>query len=470
MSLLALHGVSYRHHSSSIDLFNQLDLTVAAGECHCILGVTGAGKSTLLQLIAMPNDVDFDGQIIHHPNLRLGLVMQDPNIQLIRESIGAEVAFGLENLAYSVNEMFSLVEHALAIVGLGLPLDTLVSHLSLGQKYRLMLAAQLVLNPNLLLLDEPWAQLDNSGVSELNLVLQRLVDSGVSVIMTEHHADAFAEVIQTYWLLAQGQLTLVEANSINAVSASSILKGQCCESNLDFSVPNTNSAANTQSLITDEVCATENRLSIFPLKVQFENQTPVVEIRKTLHLNAGDIVGLFGENGSGKSSLLNQIAGIDDSNQADILLFGKPAKFGRFNKDLGLLMQRPSRQLFEVTVRQELEFSLKRFHLPLSRVNEILEQLEISHLATQSPHKLSYGQQHLVALASVLCVKPKVLLLDDPFAGLDEQYFTNIISMLTAFSRHGGTIIITSHRPILEAQLTQYWQIENGQLTTKALL
>ncbi|ARD22834.1 ATP-binding cassette domain-containing protein [Shewanella japonica] len=463
MTLLALHEVSFRHQSSSVALFKQLNFTVIAGECHCICGETGAGKSSLLQLMAMPSEFDFKGEILHSDGLRLGLVMQDPHIQLIRETVGAEVAFGLENLAFPAPEMLQLVLQALQQVGLDLPLDTQVSNLSLGQKYRLMLAAQLVLRPNVIFIDEPWAQLDDAGVVELNEALKQLVDSGVSVVMTEHHSAAFSQVINTHWLLKNGVL--------NKQDKAPIQKAETCPLTHLANKPQLRENTELWRLNMPAVQAitvsvqTDIRLAISPLTVQFTDKPPLIELSQELQLYAGEMVGLFGENGCGKTSLLNQIVGIDDKNQHAILMLGKPVKLGTFGQDLGFLMQRPSRQLFEVSVQQEVEFSLKRFGLPVSRASEILTQLNISHLAAQSPHKLSYGQQHLVALASVLCLKPKVLLLDDPFAGLDSQYFSYVIDALTDFCLQGGAILITSHRPIMKTHLSKVWQIAGGKLT-----
>jgi energy-coupling factor transporter ATP-binding protein EcfA2 len=469
MTLLALHEVGFKHHSSALNLFKQLNFNVSAGECHCICGLTGSGKSTLLQLMAMPSEFNYQGQIEHHRDLRLGLVMQDPNLQLIRETIGAEVAFGLENLACPVVNMLPEVVKALTQVGLALPLDTLVTHLSLGQKYRLMMAAQLVLKPNLLLIDEPWAQLDNQGIQELISVLTRLLSQGISVVMTEHNPADFSSTIDCYWQLEGGELNKQELIYLPSCDLNQNRQLLCRNKRNQVVIePDhdvTRLSANEDQEPLPERDKGENLLTLSPLAIQFNDEDPILFLKQTLHLKAGDIVGLFGDNGCGKTSLLNQIVGIDTHNQAHISLLGKPPKLGLFGAELGFLMQRPSRQLFEVTVRQELEFSLKRFGLPLSRATEMLTQLELTHLSTLSPHKLSYGQQHLIALASVLCVKPKVLLLDDPFAGLDNLFFSRVISCLKQFTQRGGAIIVTSHRPVLLELISKLWRIEGSQLT-----
>jgi len=465
MTLLALHQVELQHQSTS--LFKQLNLQIAAGECHCICGVTGSGKTTLLQLMAMPSQFNYQGQIYHNQELRLGLVMQDPNVQIIRETIGAEIAFGLENLGYPAVNMLNLVEKALAQVGLTLPLDTLISHLSLGQKYRLMVAAQLVFEPNLLFIDEPWAQLDNQGIKELLNVLEYLLSTGVSVVITEHHSAAFSSIINFHWRLDKGAIisstmpTLDDSCdlSIQDISRQAVLTAD------DRRVYDQQKPAAQSVVYQAEIDKSLSLLTLSPLNIQFNDQRPVLQLKETLALMAGDIVGLFGENGCGKTSLFNQIVGVDLANQTRISLLGKAPKLGLYGAEVGFLMQRPSRQLFEMTVRQELEFSLKRFGLPLSNATEVLTQLDLLHLASHSPHKMSYGQQHLIALASVLCIKPKVLLLDDPFAGLDNQYFARVIACLTQFALAGGAVIFSSHRPILLDLVSKSWLIDQQQLT-----
>ncbi|GGP62192.1 ATP-binding cassette domain-containing protein [Shewanella saliphila] len=462
MTLLALHQVELQQ-SDSTYLYQNLNLQINAGECHCISGATGCGKTTLLQLMAMPNQFNYQGKITHSPALIIGLIMQDPHVQLVRETIGAEVAFGLENLSVPALDMLPLVEQALAKVGLALPLNTPVTHLSLGQKYRLMLAAQLVFEPNLMLIDEPWAQLDNQGITELCQVLTDLLEAGVSVVIVEHNTAPFTDMIDFQWQLTSGALFCVthspQASDDNISRHSASL---CLDDKM---------SVNMMQHQNGDVAAQSNcLLSLSDVTIRYANQIATLHISDTVSLHAGDIVGLFGENGCGKTSLFNQIVGVSDEYKGQISLLGKTPKLGLFGANLGFLMQRPSRQLFEMTVLQELEFSLKRFGLPLANATEILTQLNLLPLASDSPHKLSYGQQHLVAFASVLCIKPQILLLDDPFAGLDNHYFPLVINALKHFSENGGAIIFSSHRPILSSLLSKCWLIEQQQLTEHNVL
>lgn len=444
MKLIALEGIHFGYGSHRSEILNDLTLEVNQGECHCISGSTGSGKSSLLHLLAGEQSRPYEGEVYRHPSLLVGLVMQDPNVQILRQSVGAEIAFALENLGIAADLMVEKVQQSLRRVGLYISLDTPVEQLSLGQKYRLMMAAQLVFKPSLLLLDEPWAQLDDSGVRELYAVLQSLLDEGVAIVMVEHNPNAFAGLVNYLWRLEAGKLTLDKTQPLNLVTSN----------NLCPSIKPNSSDANQISLV-----------DIQPHQFRFLEQECLFDCIAPLSLYCSEIVALVGDNGTGKSSLLKSLAGIQANTVSlPITVLGKRPKLGIYGADLGLLMQRPNRQLFEQTVLAELQFSLKRFKLPLSNAEQILCQLGLSHLGQSSPHKLSYGQQHCIALASLVCLKPKVLLLDDPFAGLDALHIEKVVALLQQLKKQGCAILLTSHRQLPFMQIDRYWMIENRQL------
>lgn len=161
-ALVELKQVGLAYSSRQDAVLDGVDLTLRAGECHLITGATGSGKSTLLGIIAGVVSRPITGEL--YTQSVVGMVMQDPQVQILRQTVGAEIAFVLENMAVEPSQMLVRVQHALRAVGLWVSLETPVDSLSLGQKYRLMLAAQLVCEPDVLLLDEPWAQLDDQGL------------------------------------------------------------------------------------------------------------------------------------------------------------------------------------------------------------------------------------------------------------------------------------------------------------------
>ncbi|PKG55174.1 ATP-binding cassette domain-containing protein [Shewanella sp. GutDb-MelDb] len=448
MNLIELKGIHFGYDTHQVAILDDLHLSVNHGECHCISGATGCGKSSLLHLIAGELSRPFEGEMIRHPALMVGLVMQDPNVQVLRQSVGAEIAFALENLGMPSVKMLDKVQQALRRVGLYVSIDTPVDVLSLGQKYRLMLAAQLVFEPNLLLLDEPWTQLDNHGVQELYFVLKNLLSEGVAIVMVEHHAQAFGSLVSHLWQLEQGKLV-----------AGLYLP----------SVPREHKLNAAAAKVTTSENSAEERVCIAPHRFQFTSREILFRCAHSLTINAGEMVALVGDNGSGKSSLLKALTGIQaDIGQLPLSLLGKRPKLGIYGANVCLLLQRPSRQLFEQTVLSEMQFSLRRFKLPLSRAESMLAQLSLMYLAAVSPHKLSYGQQHIIALASLACLKPKVLLLDDPFAGLDSVHCEKVWQLLLQLRQQGSAILLTSHREVPQDNVDHVWHIEAGFLLDKS--
>ncbi|ADN75217.1 ABC transporter related protein [Ferrimonas balearica DSM 9799] len=397
-----------------------ISFTLAPGEVMILSGPTGSGKSTLLLQIADLLESP-SGQITRPP--RIGLVMQDPALQLMRERIGPEVALWLEHLAVPPAQMRPRIETALAQVGLKLPLDTPVAQLSQGQKYRLLLAAQLVAEPNLLLLDEPWAQLDPEALAVVLDTLDSLRQKGVSMVIAEHHAEAFARLNPRHYPLGHTE-------PVTLVRWPQLPRGH-------------------------NVLALEDAL--------LRTDDTALLVLPRLALRAGECVTLSGANGSGKSSLLQALAGLEHRLEGEVSVLGRrPGQRGKRGAAgrIGCLLQRPDRQLFAATVAEEIGFSLRRSGQSLNEVSHWLDTLGLGHLAQRSPLHLSYGQQHQLALLAQLAAKPDLLLLDDPLAGLDANAQTRLWELLITQCQRGMAIVIASHRALPDTGLA--WHIDNG--------
>ncbi|MFQ6372298.1 ATP-binding cassette domain-containing protein [Shewanella sp. YIC-542] len=434
MRLLALNGLHFNYGSMEPWIFRDLNLCITPGSCHCITGPTGAGKSTLLRLLAGLHQRPFEGELVRGSGLNCGLVMQDPQPQLQRQTVGAEVALVLEHQGLSRDDMIDRVQTALRRVGLFVALDCPVSQLSLGQKYRLMMAAELAGNASILLLDEPWAQLDDNGIADLQRVISELCGDGLAVVIAEHHPQAFAKVASHFWQLDDGRLL------------PGCYHGEAPVPPADF------------------LPESPLMLSAAPFELRYPGKPVLLRCEQPLTIGRRELITLVGDNGTGKSSLLKAIAGLQsDVCPLPLKLFGQSPKPGALGQQLGVLMQRPRRQLFEATVHNELNYSLQRFGLPLGTAIHWLESLGLATLAQQSPQLLSHGQQHLVALASQACYRPSLLLLDEPLAGLDNARSNQLWQLVNQLRSKGCSVLVSSHRPLAVAA-TQTWQLADGQL------
>jgi len=448
--LLQLTNFSFSYPETRNPVLRDVNLEIEAGRCYCLTGPTGSGKTTLAKAFkGLLGEGDFQGTIDapFRPSgeePQVGIVLQDPEVQLLTSSVGAEVAFGLENLCVAPAEMPNRVIAALEAVGLDKPLDFPVAMLSMGQKYRLLVAALLVMEPHLLILDEPGAQLDPEGLELLGKILLRLKESGVAVVLCEHRPESLLPVVDAFWQL-DGDGILSSGRWVGTEESPRVLP------------PQPSGPRDREVLrVTDLTFAGVDGLPVWS-EVSFA-------------VSRGQRVAVTGLNGSGKTTLLRCLAGfLEPSDGVINILDGTPDPY-RLRARLGCLFQNPQKQLFENTVREEVVFPLKRFGLSpapaAERVAEVLDACGIAHLADLSPHKLSYGQKHLVALASVLAPRPELLLLDDPLAGLDGRYREAVMELLVRWGRERDmTLVWTSHEPdAWPGWADQVLNLEGGRL------
>jgi energy-coupling factor transport system ATP-binding protein len=458
--LLKVNDFSYAYPGSKEYVLKHINIDISCGECHCITGPTGSGKSTLLLAIKklMPAGKQ-TGEILYCPDSSsvsdIGIVLQNPETQLLGTTVGNETAFGLENLCTPSSIMKKMVEESLATIGLEFPLNFPISGLSMGQKYRLILASVLVMSPSLILLDEPGAQLDLEGIAKLKKIIVKLKEMGIGFIICEHHPDLFLDLIDAYWELnSEGELHrreyIVSERKPQFALPHPPHPSPLPQGEREFSF---------RHYINKNIPCTDlfqTRKPPFASEKIVEAENIACGVKEpvwssaTFDVKQGQRVGIYGDNGSGKTTLLRCISGFLPPLYGKINVFGNPPAPQKLRKNVGCLFQNPQKQLFENTVFDEVAFPLKRMGILNGQINSevdnLLAMIGIQNLARSSPHKLSFGQKHLVALASALIFSPRLLLLDDPFAGLDQNWREKVLSVLNYISeKFNTTLIWTGH-------------------------
>jgi energy-coupling factor transport system ATP-binding protein len=427
---LEMINFSYTYPEAPGPSVYDTSLNVDEGECVCVTGPSGCGKTTLLMAVQGLLKTGQAGGAIRLRkngwNLTVGMVFQNAETQILCNTVEDEVAFGPENL-----DRFSAetVQDALWAVGLKGFEKRNVEQLSAGQKHRLTIASVISMEPGLLLLDEPTSQLDTEGKEKLMEVLKRLKERGHALLITDHNLDPFRFIADRFVFMESGHILRVthDANT-------SLLSG------LSRSVDE----KTTSEVIGPLAIAVEN------LHLSGINGTKLFN-GVNMRIHQGELVHLFGRNGAGKSTLLRCIAGLVTPVSGSINVVGIKAPCpDRLLGKVGFLFQNPQRQIFEDTVYEEVAFSLKRMGISEEeiqrRVVEALTLCDVFDLRGRSPFTLSFGEQHRVALASVIAPWPGVLLLDEPFAGLDLAQRHRILHILTEVSRrYGTTVLIASH-------------------------
>lgn len=435
-------------------VLREISLDVYPGQCHCLTGPSGCGKTSLLMAARgllppgrQTGSLDIRTGATQNGAAAAGLVFQNPVTQLVSSELGAEVAFGLENHCIPPAQMPAKVHQALSEVGLDRTGETPVAVLSMGQQYRACLAGTLVMDPAIVMLDEPGAQLDPAGLDRLTRIIAHLKSMGKAVLICEHRPGFLREVIDYYWRFTpDGRLQAdSDAPDLNRGLAHDAVPG-------GTPVRAAGSPPETAGPACGDITPNAATVPIQVRNLTMFGTDASHRARLSFSVREGQRVVVLGPNGSGKTTLVNHLAGLSRPVGGSVEIFGAAPEPGILRGSVGVLFQNPRRQLFGTTVFEEVAFAAGRHHRHKSpdqvgeSVRTLLGLLDLSDLAHRTPHLLSYGQKHLVSLAAVLAGEPRILILDDPLAGLDENKASRVMDLLDHLSERNGTAVLcTSH-------------------------
>ena len=480
---------------------------MAAGEVVLITGVSGCGKSTLALALSglipsrvhgeLRGAVTFGGRQLsglppHEASQLVGMVFQNPNLQLINQTVVSEVAFGPENLALPQPEIAARVEWCLDVTGMAGMRRAGTVTLSGGQKQRTAIAATLAMRPRVLVLDEPLSDLDPVGAQEVLGTLRRLArDEGTGVVIIEHRVDEVAPWADRVVLMDGGRVLLDEPPRVawsdpaiwartgvgvpdmvqlahllpDAFPAGIALSVEEAVEQLADSwlVPALAEATAAKSLARNElriIAPGELRppgrrqmppvLSWDGVSVDFGPRRAVNDV--TLAVDEGEWVAMIGANGSGKSTLTGLAVGMGTPSTGQVSFRGRPVRPGKVFQQaahVALLLQAADEMLFEETVIGELRFGSKFRAMPPDPVLDVEEAIEFfgfRGLSRTSPWELSQGGRQRLALAALLVGAPGVLVLDEPTTGQDAERMRSFLKLLEAVrARTGLTVLTVTH-------------------------
>ncbi len=429
-SILEIINLTFRHPGSVEPTLREVNLSICPGELVLIAGATGSGKSTLLNCIAgiTPNHtggtlggrIVYQGMDIGQLSVRqrsqfFGTLLQNVEMQIFTERVWEEVVFGLENWQVPPQRIPELVRAALDEFGLTAQQHWSIWQLSAGQKQRLLIACLLTLEQPLLLLDEPLAYLDASGVEQLLHLLKTRVNRGQTVLLVEHRIDVVRRICDRVFCVRDGQLWEQSPPTVSP---------QILPAKRSPSSPSPALLLQTQQL-------------------SWHGYPPFPD----LQLYAGDTVLLKGDNGCGKTTLLKLLSGLLKPTTGGLKILGKEMSkrsVVQIAAFVGFVLQNPHHQLFADSVRSEVLQPGVTKH----RADTLLEQLSLKEFTEQHPQSLSQGQKRRLALAAVLARQPQICLLDEITVGQDPYSLGLMLQVLQQFTNQGGALILTSHDPI----------------------
>ncbi|GAB3653842.1 ABC transporter ATP-binding protein [Glycomyces tarimensis] len=473
MISVEFRGFSWRHAGRRAPAVADVDLRIEPGERVLLLGPSGSGKSTLLAALAgllttdsgeRRGEVLLDGEDAAARRGRVGILFQDPETQLVMARSGDDVAFGLENQAVPRDEIWPRVHATLETVGFPYPASHPTDALSGGEQQRLALAGVLARRPELLLLDEPTANLDPEGAEAIREALKSaLADTAATFIVVEHRVADILNLVDRVialgprgTLLADGPAEAVFAEHGETLAAQGVW------------MPGVPLPAHPGAAPGEERLRGESLTLTYP-----GADRPALD-GADFALRSGELLAVTGPNGSGKSTLALLAGGLARPTRGKVTVPGEawplhrlPAH--RLATRVGSVFQDPEHQFVTATVRAELAFAPRAAKWSQdridARVSELLERLRLDHLAEANPHTLSGGEARRLSVAGALAAAPEVLLLDEPTFGQDRRTWGELVD-LTADIRDDGTAVmtVTHDRDFAAALATREIVLKDGRI------
>lgn len=462
-------GWAWRHGSRARPAVAGVDFVIEPGEKVLLLGPSGSGKSTILHGLAgvLGGDEEgestgrllVDGADASAARGRTGLVLQDPDAQLVMARVFDDVAFGLENLGVPRAEIGPRVREALAAVGLDLAPDRSTAVLSGGQRQRLALAGVIAMRPGVLLLDEPTANLDPDGVLEVRDAVARVVAaSGATLVVVEHRVPVWLSVVDRVIVLGRDGRLIADG------PAERVLAAQADELRAaGVWLPGDAGGAASQARAdapdgASSPAGTVDLLSATDLAVARVAGRPV-QTGLDVAVRGSSVLAITGPNGAGKSTLALTLAGLlrPESGRLEAsarLAAGATTEPWRWKSRqlltrIGTVFQNPEHQFLAGTVRSELEVGPRALKLRpgevRERVDPLLEALRLTPLATANPFTLSGGEKRRLSVATALATRPSVLVLDEPTFGQDAVTWRELVRLMRELREGGAGIVAVTH-------------------------
>ena len=467
-------GWGWRHAGRKNAALSGVDLDIAPGERVLVLGPSGSGKSTLMGGLAgllggaeegeASGSLTVDGVAPADARGRVGLLMQDPEAQVVLARVGDDVAFGMENVGVPREEIWPRVKEALSAVGLDVPLDHSTTELSGGQKQRLAMASILAMGPGLLLLDEPTANLDPSGVAEVRDVVASVVEhTGATLVVVEHRVDVWASLVDRVIVVADGRLAA--DGPLRQVLEE---QGEALRER-GIWLPGGDVAAEVGPAPESAPASSEAApiARVTDLTIGYDQDAPV-RSGINLTLERGVSTCIVGANGAGKSTfaltlagLLKPIAGTvevetSDGTHGDPHEWSSKQLLGR----MSMVFQEPEYQFLASTVAEELAIGPRAAGMSEEEITPLVEEhmeaLGLTTLALANPMTLSGGEKRRLSVATALVSAPELLILDEPTFGQDRGTWLGLVRLLRAALARGVTLVSITHDPAFVAAMGQH--------------
>lgn len=491
MALLEIRNLSFTYNGAETPALQDIELNIESGEFILICGESGCGKTTLLKMLKRQlrpagklcgritfGGEDIDGLDEESSVRRIGYVMQNPSLQTVTDKVWHELAFGLESLGEPSDVIRRKVAEICGFFGIGEWYHRSTAELSGGQKQLLSLASVMVMNPDVLLLDEPTAQLDPIAAAEFLNSLRKINEElGITVIIAEHRLEEVFPMASRVALMDRARIAAVDtprqigswlaanpgAHKLSVGMPAAVRffaamqgRGTCpltVREGKHYIAANYRADLHSLETVPEPVGERQAALEIRDGYFRYERAMPDVLRGLDIQVFENEIFCILGANGAGKTTLLRILGGTKRLYRGKYRVFGKKIKeYGGnslYRGNIAALPQNPQDLFVKNRVCDDLYEVTRLFGAEKAaaekEIDELTQALGISHLAEKHPYDLSGGEQQKAALAKVLLMHPKILLLDEPTKGLDAYSKQNFAEILRRLKSEGKTIVIVTH-------------------------
>lgn len=477
MAYIEAKNITYYYPEEKRKTLEDINFSINKGEFILVLGSSGSGKSSLLRTLTgtIPEFYGgrFGGSItINEEELsnidtkkrvqKVGMVFQDPEKQIIMLDVQRELVFSLENLGYKQQFIKKRLAEISAYFNFESILGKKTNELSGGEKQKLEIASVLMVNPEILILDEPTSQLDPQSSEDIIHILERLnEDFGLTVIIAEQRIDRCFKAADKIMFVDGGRVAKFSdkldfcswavKNNLNYIPSIAKFFKIIDEKEIPFTVKQ------AKKYLVRNLCSSSlqqnHNTNETESKLESQLQNCVVELKNisysydgirnvvnklNLDIHSNEILCILGANGAGKSTLLKIICELIKPTQ------GKVKKAGKLR--IGYLSQNPNDYLFKNTLYNELKFTLDNLNIKdYENIDKILYKFKILDYKGKNPRDLSGGERQRAAFAAVAVSKPDILILDEPTRGIDNDLKTEFAQILNEYRNEGKSVIIVTH-------------------------
>lgn len=491
MESFKIENLSFTYPNRVNKAVSNINLVVNQGEFITLCGKSGCGKTTFLRLLKttlspfgkIAGNIYFNEKLLKEYGAKeqaskIGFVMQNPDNQIVTDKVWHELAFGLESLGYSTNEIRTRVAEMASFFGIQTWFHKKVTELSGGQKQLLNLASIMVMQPSVLILDEPTSQLDPIAAQEFLNTLKKINNElGTTVILTEHRLEDAFSISDRVLVMDNGKIIVDDKpqkvgsilKKINhdmyfALPAVMRIYGELEKSNKSWPITvregknwleeYSKNKKIDASLIEEKETKNHSNSIVIEIKdawFRYEKEQPDIIKGLSVKINKGNIFAILGGNGAGKTTALSLISGLNTPYRGNVFINEKNVTeiSNLYDGLLGVLPQNPQSVFVKKTVYLDLLEALSETKISkdekIKEVEKITILCQIEELLECHPYDLSGGEQQRVALAKVLLRKPEILLLDEPTKGLDTHFKKVFGYILKDLQDNGVTVVMVSH-------------------------